>query len=141
MYFATLRYALVVALELKSRAFLGAAAAITMNSTLYDGTQFIGSSSSESAAASRIAGYPCCMFVGNFQALSFDPRTRKFRLRWNIEMIPSSLRGFGNGPGLLYGVLSPQLTRSGDGCIWRAAICTLSPCHILLAGTRAKEQT
>lgn len=107
VYFGTLRYALLVALDLDSGKTLGAvnvnshpAAAITQSPTVHDGVTFIGSSSSESAAAARIPGYQCCTFVGNFAAFTFNKKKQEFGLKWDVKMIPDDLAGLNKWSGM-----------------------------------------
>ncbi|KAK1757054.1 quinon protein alcohol dehydrogenase-like superfamily [Echria macrotheca] len=99
VYFGTQAWALVVAADLKSGKVLGVRqinshpmATITMSPTLYNGTLFVGCSSGEENAAYLLNNnqtqYPCCSFIGNFVALTFDRSAGKFITHWDTPMIP-----------------------------------------------------
>lgn len=96
VYFGTLTHALVVALDKKTGSTLGTfqlnsnpVAVITMSPTFYDGNLFIGTSSVETSTT-KDPNYPCCSFVGEMFALSFNRATRQFKVRWSVKSIPDS---------------------------------------------------
>lgn len=78
-------------------------AAVTMSPSYYDGSGareadptanahllvLVGTDSMEQHAASRVAGYKCCSFVGRMFALQFDGNGLK--PLWNVSMIPDTL--------------------------------------------------
>ncbi|KAF2789042.1 Quino protein alcohol dehydrogenase-like protein [Melanomma pulvis-pyrius CBS 109.77] len=115
----TLRFGLVLALDMHSGKVLGSipvnahpVAAITMSPTFYNGTLFIGASSSEEVAAASIAGYKCCSFVRNVVALTFSHRAREFHTKWNISMIPASMAGVDNWSGAAIWGSQPSIDSS-----------------------------
>jgi outer membrane protein assembly factor BamB len=94
LYFGTNTNALVVAVNRFTGKTLGIIqinphplAAVTMSPTLYNGILFVGAASSEEAA-DAFPGYTCCSFVGNFLAMTFDSSAGKFKVLWNVSMIP-----------------------------------------------------
>lgn len=95
LYFGTITHALVVAINRNTGQVLGQIqinphplAILTMSPTFYDGRLFIGSSSLEETGADHILDYPCCSFIGNMVALTFDRNNGRFNLQWNITMLP-----------------------------------------------------
>jgi outer membrane protein assembly factor BamB len=94
LYFATQASALLVAVDLTTGAYLGAVqinnhplAISTLSPTVYGGKVFVGTSSHEDAA-SNDATYKCCTFVGNFAAYTFNRKTKKFTLVWEVHTLP-----------------------------------------------------
>jgi outer membrane protein assembly factor BamB len=110
LYFATLTHALTVAVNRFTGRVLGMVqinshplAVVTMSPTFYDGKLFIGTSSAEGEAASSQPGYVCCSFVGNVLALKFDHNSRKFKVLWNIPMIPEAQAAAGWSGAAVWG--------------------------------------
>jgi len=107
VYVGTLTHALILALNRTTGALLGLKqinshplAALTMSPTFYDGKLYIGAASVEENV-SLVPTYPCCSFVGNMVALTFNPKTGQFRVVWNVTMIPSVRHTMGwSGAGL-----------------------------------------
>ena len=92
IYIGTQLHALLLALDMRSGAIVGhiqvnphPLAIVTMSPTFYNGQVFLGTSSSEESAAVDPT-YPCCSFVGNFAAFSFDGH--RFTTHWNRTMLP-----------------------------------------------------
>ncbi|GJN78730.1 hypothetical protein PLIIFM63780_002239 [Purpureocillium lilacinum] len=104
LYFGTQSHALVVAVDRDNGNVLGIQqlnphpqAVITQSPTFYDGRVFVGASSEEEAAAANIPDYPCCSFIGNMAALTFDRSERKFHVAWNHSMLPLGAQWSGVG--------------------------------------------
>jgi outer membrane protein assembly factor BamB len=102
LFFGTQTHSLIVAVNRHNGKFLGVqqinphpVAIITQSPTFYDGKLFVGSSSSEETAAAVIPNYPCCSFVGNMAALTFD--NDKFHVAWNHSMLPLNTQWSGVG--------------------------------------------
>jgi outer membrane protein assembly factor BamB len=94
LYFATQTHALIVAVKLDTGNVLGTVqvsdhplAVLTMSPTVYNGNIFIGASSQEESATADPT-YKCCNFIGVFAAYSFDTKTNKFKLLWNVHTLP-----------------------------------------------------
>lgn len=103
LFFGTQTHALLIAVNRRNGNLLGVQqinshplAIITQSPTFYNGKIFVGTSSSEESAAS-FATYPCCSFVGNMAALSFDQDTGKFHVAWNQSMLPLNTQWSGVG--------------------------------------------
>ncbi|KAH8812095.1 quinon protein alcohol dehydrogenase-like superfamily [Xylogone sp. PMI_703] len=95
LFFGTITHALVIAVNRYNGKILGQIqvnqhplALLTMSPTFYDNKLFIGSSSLEETGADHILDYPCCSFVGNMVALSFDKSNGHFHVEWNVTMLP-----------------------------------------------------
>jgi hypothetical protein len=96
LYFGTQTHALLVAVDLSTGATLDTVqvndhelAIITMSPTVYNGVVYVGTSSQEEVA-SLLPGYNCCSFIGNFMAVNFDTKAKKFNLLWNKLMLPEN---------------------------------------------------
>jgi outer membrane protein assembly factor BamB len=107
VYFGTQLSALVVSVDRRTGATLGTIqlnphpmAIITLSPTLFQGTLYIGASSSEEVGDVFVPGYQCCTFVGNMAAFTFSRSTGQFHTVWNITMIPSSKAGLNNWSGV-----------------------------------------
>ncbi|CAD0109410.1 unnamed protein product [Aureobasidium uvarum] len=94
LYFTTLAYALVVAVDRQTGAYLAVTqinshelATLTMSPTFYKGKLLVGASSQEEAAAGFTPDYACCSFVGNMAAVEYDESAREFKTVWDISMI------------------------------------------------------
>ncbi|KAH8682766.1 quinon protein alcohol dehydrogenase-like superfamily [Tricladium varicosporioides] len=93
VYFGTQTHALIVAVNRLTGQTLGSIqinshplAVITMSPTFFDGKLFVGAASVEENV-SLLPTYPCCSFVGNMVAVTFDHE--KFNVLWNVSMIPA----------------------------------------------------
>jgi len=67
-----------------------------MSPTAYNGRVFIGAASFEEVAIDIIPNYPCCSFIGNIAALDFDQTSSKFKVAWNVSMLPAG-QGWSGG--------------------------------------------
>ncbi|KAK3935110.1 quinon protein alcohol dehydrogenase-like superfamily [Diplogelasinospora grovesii] len=104
LYFGTQAHALMVAVNVKTGSLLDIIqihphplAIITTSPTLYNGTLFLGTSSYEEPAPLEFPGYPCCSFIGNAVALSFNRYLSKFSVKWNVATLPSNSSWSGAG--------------------------------------------
>jgi outer membrane protein assembly factor BamB len=95
LYFATQAHALLVAVDLSTGKLLGTTkvndhplAILTMSPTVYEGKIFIGASSQEESATLDPT-YPCCDFIGNFAAYTFNTKTNKFTQVWSVSTLPA----------------------------------------------------
>ena len=95
LYFGTLTHALLVAVNIDTGKVLGSIqinphplSILSMSPTVYDSRILIGASSQEELAASVVANYTCCSFVGNMAALTFDRSSGQFNVAWNVSMLP-----------------------------------------------------
>ena len=96
MYFGTQSNALLVAVDLATGATLATIqinphplAVITISPTVYKDTIFVGTSSQEEVGA-EYPGYECCSCIGNFMAVTFDPKAKKFTTKWTFEALPAN---------------------------------------------------
>src|ERR1700760_4424987 len=94
IYFSTQANALLIAADVKTGEVLGRIqvnehplAICTMSPTVYNGVIFQGSSSQEESATLD-PGYPCCTFIGNFAAYTFDRTSGQFTKKWEIHTLP-----------------------------------------------------
>lgn len=94
LFIGTQLHALLLALDLHSGAVIAhiqvnphPLAVVTMSPTFFDGQLFVGASSDEESAAVDPT-YPCCSFVGNFAAFSFNRATGTFSTLWNRTVLP-----------------------------------------------------
>jgi outer membrane protein assembly factor BamB len=85
IYLATQTHALLIALDLATGNLLATIqvnlhplAIVTMSPTFYNGMIFVGTSSDEESATLDPT-YPCCNFIGNFAAYTFDPVGKAFK--------------------------------------------------------------
>lgn len=97
LYFGTQSLALLVAVDLSTGATLGTVqvndhpvAIVTTSPTVYKGVVYVSASSQEEVASTLPAsfGYKCCSFIGNFMAVKFDTKAKKFSVVWNKLMLP-----------------------------------------------------
>ena len=95
LYFTTLTHALLFVVNVNTGTILGSIqinshplSILTMSPTVYNGRILIGASSQEELAASVVANYSCCSFVGNMAALTFDRSSGQFNVAWNVTMLP-----------------------------------------------------
>ncbi|RFU33222.1 hypothetical protein B7463_g3145, partial [Scytalidium lignicola] len=95
LFFGTITHALIVAINRHTGQVLGQVqvnphplAILTTSPTFYDNKLFVGAASLEETGADHIPDYPCCSFVGNMVALSFDKFHNCFNVEWNVTMLP-----------------------------------------------------
>lgn len=96
VYFGTLTHALVVAVDKRNGRTLDTiqldsnpVAVVTMSPTFYNGKLFIGTSSVETSTT-KDPNYPCCSFVGQMFAITFNQATRKLKVQWSVKSIPDA---------------------------------------------------
>lgn len=104
IYFGTQRWALMVAMDKRTGTVLDTyqvnphpLAVITQSPTFHKGVLFVGTGSYEEPAPLRFPGYKCCTFIGNFVALTFSRKTKKFTLKWDVPTLPSNTAWSGAG--------------------------------------------
>ncbi|GAB1316420.1 hypothetical protein MFIFM68171_06630 [Madurella fahalii] len=95
LFFGTQAQALVVAVNRHTGVVLDRLqinshplAVITISPTFWQGTLFLGTSSYEEPAPLTNPDYPCCTYIGNAAAVTFNRRSGKLALKWSVATLP-----------------------------------------------------